>query len=139
MDKNQVCWGQIFIFVSTDRMRNESSQNFGHVHSSKMPYYWTIHKEQEALKSSLTENVKLLTICETIDNCPCSISNWAVATFIHNRVTAARDRSPISLINYWAMNVIWYIAKDTEISYVSWKTMEEIKFTTIVKVGQNYF
>lgn len=87
--RQQWNWGKIFIFgVSTDRLINEIAQNFRHIHSNKRAYYQSLHKKKQGLKSSQTENVKLLTIFETIDDCPqiekylqLSISNWAVAIF----------------------------------------------------------
>lgn len=67
--------------VFTDRLKNEIAQNFRHITQIK-----STHEEQEALKSRQTENVKLLTTCETINNSPCSISVRAKAIFRDNGV-----------------------------------------------------
>lgn len=69
--------------------------------------------EQEALKSSQKETVKLLTVCESTDNCPWSISDWPATVFTYNKVTVTGDKSPLCFINFWAPNVIGCTAKDT--------------------------
>lgn len=100
------------MFLQKD-CKNETAQKFRQKHSDEIYYHQSLHMEQEALKSSQKETVKLLTICESTDNCPWSISDWPATVFTYNKVTVTGDKSPLCFINFWAPNVIGCTAKDT--------------------------